>query len=123
MTEPVPASYGSKQELLTMFVQGKRVLHLGAVGCTLGTIKEKIAAAPTSVHAHLSRISTCVGVDIDTEGVSALTDAGVFDNLIVGDVQTLSRGEISLSTIDVIVAGDLIEHLSNPGAMLDSLHR
>jgi hypothetical protein len=98
------------------------VLHLGAIGCTLGTTDAKIAAAPRSIHALLTDVSTCIGVDTDAEGVRALPEAGIFENLIVADVEKLSREEIALPTIDVVVAGDIIEHLSNPGSMLDSIH-
>jgi SAM-dependent methyltransferase len=115
--------YESKADLLTRFAAQKRVLHLGAVGCTLGSTQAKVDAAASSVHAFLTRISTCVGIDLDREAVAGLTEAGVFDNLIAADVQTLSRDQIPLPTIDVIVAGDVIEHLSNPGAMLDSMRR
>jgi hypothetical protein len=116
------AGYSSKEELLLRFVRGRCVLHLGAIGCTSASTAAKIAAAPHSIHSLLSSVSTCVGVDTDAEGVRALTEAGVFDNLITADVQRLSSNEIPLPTIDVIVAGDVIEHLSNPGSMLDSLY-
>ena len=97
------------------------MLHLGAIGETLGSTSAKIESASTSIHALLSRVSTCVGVDNDAEGVRAFTEAG-FDNLIVGDVQSLSREEIPLNSIDIVVASDVIEHLSNPGSMLESIH-
>jgi predicted TPR repeat methyltransferase len=116
-------SYHAKEDLLVRLTGGKNVLHLGAVGCTLGSIEEKLAFARRSIHGLLTRISTCVGIDIDKEGVRALTEAGIFDNLMTGDVQTLRREEIPLPQIDVIVAGDIIEHLSNPGLMLESVAR
>ena len=116
------AGYSSKEELLLRFVKEKQVLHLGAIGETLGSTAAKVEAASNSIHALLSRVSTCIGVDNDSEGVKALTEAGIFDNLMVGDVQSLSREEIPLTSIDIVVAGDVIEHLSNPGSMLESIH-
>lgn len=115
--------FAPKTELLSKFAGGRRVLHLGAVGCTLQSTEAKIAAARQSVHAFLTRISTCVGIDIDTDAVEALTEAGIFDNLIAGDVEALTRDQIPLPFIDLIVAGDVIEHLSNPGRMLDGMWR
>lgn len=116
--------YDSKEALLTRFAAGKRVLHVGAVGCTLGTPEEKVAAAERSVHALLSSVSSaCVGVDIDEAGVAALSEAGVFTNIIAADIASLTVGDLPLDAVDVIVAGDVIEHLSNPGIMLANLHR
>lgn len=117
------SGYHAKDQLLVSLAKGRNVLHLGAVGCTLGSIEEKLEDAPKSIHALLTRISTCVGIDIDEEGIRALTEAGVFDNLVLADAETLRREEIPLAQIDIVVAGDIIEHLSNPGLMLGSLAR
>jgi SAM-dependent methyltransferase len=113
--------YASKEDLLIRAVSGKRIVHVGAVGCTLQTVEEKMAAAGGSVHALLSRISTCVGIDVDAEGVQAMSR--LFDNLIVADIHSLTREEIPLPSIDAFVAGDVIEHLSDPGGMLESIGR
>jgi 2-polyprenyl-3-methyl-5-hydroxy-6-metoxy-1,4-benzoquinol methylase len=76
------------------------------------------------VHAVLTRTAAkCIGVDIDAEGVKGLTDAGIFDNLVLADVLTLDRAELPLPHVDFIVAGDIIEHLSSPGSLLDSAAR
>jgi 2-polyprenyl-3-methyl-5-hydroxy-6-metoxy-1,4-benzoquinol methylase len=117
------SGYASKAELLSRFAARRHVLHLGAIGCTLGSLAEKVQAAERSVHAYLTRISTCVGIEIDQEAVRAMTEAGLFDNLIAADVQYLSRSDIPLPRIDIIVAGDVIEHLSNPGSMLENMRR
>jgi 2-polyprenyl-3-methyl-5-hydroxy-6-metoxy-1,4-benzoquinol methylase len=117
------SGYESKEDLLVRFAGNKQVLHLGAVGCTEGTTAQKVAAAASSIHAFLSRISTCIGVDIDEEAVRALVTGRVFDNLIIADVEKLRRDDIPLQSIDVVVAGDVVEHLSNPGLMLDALRQ
>jgi predicted TPR repeat methyltransferase len=117
------SGYFSKEDLLVTLAKGKNVLHLGAVGCTLGSVEDKVAFARNSIHGLLTRISNCVGVDIDESGVSALREAGIFDNIVAADVQALTREEIPLERIDLIVAGDIVEHLSNPGLMLDTIFR
>lgn len=114
--------YRSKADLLTERVRGRRVLHLGAVGETYSDPQRRIDLAPHSVHARLSALADrCIGVDYDEGSVRALTEQGVFDNLICADVTQLVRRDIPLDHIDVIVVGDIIEHLSNPGAMLDAM--
>lgn len=119
----LPRAYGSKEELLRTFCAGKRVLHLGAVGGVGESLQEKVAHGTDSVHAFLSDLSDCVGIDTDEEAIGALAEAGVFTNIVVADVTTVAREDIPLQAIDVIVAGDIIEHLSSPGAMLDNLRR
>jgi hypothetical protein len=113
--------FGPKLELLEELVRGSSVLHLGAVGETCQPLAAKIAAARHSTHARLTQVaSRCVGVDIDRDGIQALTDAGIFDNLLWGDVLKLTRDDISLPRIDFIVAGDILEHVSSPGELLDA---
>jgi trans-aconitate methyltransferase len=65
----------------------------------------------------------CIGIDINAEAIEAIAEAGIFDNAIVADARTVSRDEIPLDRIDLIVAGDIIEHLSDPGALLVNVAR
>jgi hypothetical protein len=114
--------FGPKLELLEGLVRDSLVLHLGAVGATCQPLAAKIAAAPRSTHARLTEVATrCVGVDIDRAGVEALSERGIFENLLWGDVLKLRRDDIPLPRIDFVVAGDILEHLSAPGEMLDAV--
>jgi Methyltransferase domain len=115
------SGFGPKLELLERLVRNASVLHLGAVGETCQPLAAKVAAAPRSTHARLTHAaSQCVGIDIDRAGVDALTELGIFDNLVWGDALKLSRDDIPLPSIDFIVAADILEHLSSPGELLDA---
>jgi 2-polyprenyl-3-methyl-5-hydroxy-6-metoxy-1,4-benzoquinol methylase len=57
------------------------------------------------------------GVDLDPEGVAALRAEGI--RAEVGDVETMDLGR----TFDCIVAGEIIEHLENPGRFLRNMQR
>lgn len=117
-------SYESKLDLLGRYVEGRSVVHLGAVGETCGSVEARVAAAPSSVHAYITRLAgTSVGIDTAVDAVAALVDNGIFDNLLCADATMLARTDIPLDRIDVIVAGDIIEHLSSPGLLLDAAHR
>jgi SAM-dependent methyltransferase len=116
--------FASKADLLREVARGKTVLHLGAVGETLASPSERAAASPHSVHAQLTAIaSRCIGVDINQEAVDAIRSAGIFDNIVVADATTMDRSDIDLPSIDVIVASDVIEHLPNPGILLEAARR
>ncbi len=90
-------------------VRGPRVLD---VGCTDHVVR---LGRPEWLHGRLrDRFDDVVGVDISAENIDKMRDAG-FDNLFQQSAEELSLGGV----FDTIVAGELIEHLSNPGRFLD----
>lgn len=112
--------FGSKADLVAAQVRDRNVLHLGAVGETCEDTELRVRRAVTSIHARITEVAArCIGVDNDEPSVTALQERGVFDNLLLADVTKLSRTDIDLPTVDVVFAGDTIEHLSEPGQMLD----
>jgi hypothetical protein len=118
------SGYDSKSHLLEQVVRDCNVLHLGAVGETCADTATRVRRAVNSVHADLTRLAkSCIGVDYDQASVDSLTEQGIFNNLVCADVRTLDRSDIALPNVDVIVAGDVIEHLSEPGSMLDAARR
>jgi 2-polyprenyl-3-methyl-5-hydroxy-6-metoxy-1,4-benzoquinol methylase len=115
--------YIERDSELIRLADGKKVLHLGCVGFTDGTHAEKIALAKSSLHARLSEVALeCTGVDLDGDAIRELRDLKVFTNVIEGDVQKLSELPDSLGDYDLVIAGDIIEHISNPGLMLKGIH-
>ena len=95
----------------------KKVLHLGCadVPCTLQRGEELL-------HYKLAKVTSpdkLFGLDISEEGITTLRELG-YDNLIVGDVTKINT-ELSQLDLDVILAGEIIEHLTNPGLFLVSL--
>jgi predicted TPR repeat methyltransferase len=62
------------------------------------------------------------GVDIDRDSLALMRDRLGFRNLYEADAEQL--GELSLDeSFDIVVAGDLMEHLTSPGAMLNGIKR
>lgn len=59
----------------------------------------------------------CLGIDTNEEGIKELQRYGF--NVLQGDVEEMSIG----MKFDVVVAGDLIEHLSNPGNFLKCVRK
>ncbi len=90
--------------------RGKDVLDIGCVQHNPENYKSKYW-----LHKALKQVAnTLDGIDLYEEGVNYLKDLGY--NVLVGDAQNFYTGK----SYDVIVAGDLIEHLDNLGDFLNS---
>ncbi len=70
----------------------------------------------------MSSIADVVGVDYASDVIDALQGQGVGDNIVFGDVEKLDDVPID-GLFDVVLAGDIIEHIDNPGKMLDGIRR
>lgn len=99
--------------------EGKKVLHLG---CTNWPYTEDSIANGSLLHAAIqARCTELYGTDSDERGLDRLRQNG-FENLFVGDLEALDRCEID-DTFDVVVAGEMLEHLNNPGLFLNGVKR
>jgi SAM-dependent methyltransferase len=95
------------------WVKGPKVLD---VGCTSHTLE---VGSPHWLHGRLRETpSSVTGIDISQENVETLRRAG-FANLHVQSAESFELAE----TFDTIVAGELIEHLANPGLFLRQARR
>jgi SAM-dependent methyltransferase len=114
--------YVAKEEFILKTSAGMSVLHLGCVGFTDLDPHDRVKSAKRSLHWKLSQQSKAVGVDRSVAVIEELRELGVFHNIVAGDVERLEDVPIE-QKFDVIIAGDIIEHLSNPGRMLDGIKR
>jgi SAM-dependent methyltransferase len=113
---PLGALVDRRQFILERSV-GRRVLHLGCVDKPY--LEEKLANGTLLHEMLVERAAKVVGVDSDPEGVSLFEARGW--PTLCADVEQLP--ELN-DDFDLVVAGEIIEHLSNPGLFLDSLaHR
>jgi cyclopropane fatty-acyl-phospholipid synthase-like methyltransferase len=96
---------------------GRRVLHLGC-----SDMPYTLQRGDQLVHKQLARVTRpddLWGIDISAEGVHLLRQMG-FENTICGNVEELVAPR-DWPRFDVIVAGEIIEHLNNPGLFLQSV--
>lgn len=113
-------NYYSKTERILDICRGKNVLHIGCVGfADLGTA-ERVSLAKQSLHYALTTSARTIGVDYSREAIDYYHTHHVFDNVIHGNAEHLEDLNLE-QRFDVVVAGDIIEHLSNPGLMLDGI--
>ncbi len=100
--------------------RGKHVLHLG---CTDWPYTEAKIAGQALLHEKITHVATSlVGVDADEEGVSYFRKIGYLETY-VENVENFSNQEVCRKNYDIIVAGEIIEHLENPGLFLRSVQK
>jgi 2-polyprenyl-3-methyl-5-hydroxy-6-metoxy-1,4-benzoquinol methylase len=99
---------------------GRRVIHIGCVDAGMD------GQSDANLHRDLVESTAfLVGVDVDTAGIERMRAAGI-DNLFLGDVATDAalRQRIVTSVsgnADLIIAGEVLEHVRNAGGLLDGL--
>lgn len=97
-------------------VRGKSVLH---VGCSDYPITEDRLENDQLLHTMLcSSASTVYGIDLSEEGVTILRRHGF------SDVEVMDAEDLHINAkYDVVVAGDVMEHMNNPGKFLEGVLR
>jgi 2-polyprenyl-3-methyl-5-hydroxy-6-metoxy-1,4-benzoquinol methylase len=104
-----------KRDFLTELVRGKSVLD---IGCIDHSAVQARALGDRWLHKVLRHSAgEIVGLDVLEEAADELAADGY--KIEIGDAQDFDLGR----TFDVIVAGDIIEHLTNVGGFLESVKR
>ena len=91
--------------------------------CVSSGLLEERAGSGTLLHQRLAAAAgAIVGVDIDAQGIARLKDLG-FANVVVADLSVSSENVIStvkqvMNGCDVIVCGEVLEHVPNAGGLL-----
>ena len=119
MKLPIKGSIRDRMEIISPLVRQGKILDLGIVDSRRqkhSSDDRHESKTATSLHAAIKALnSDLLGVDIDEEGVGLLQEAGY--NVKAADVITMDLPD----KYDTIMAGDIIEHLPNPGAFLANM--
>lgn len=108
----------SREKVILELCKSKTVLHLG---CADYPFSAERHITGTLLHKKLCEAAkTVLGVDCNAKGIDFLRSLG-YENLLVGDVENLDVLHLT-EKYDVIVAGELLEHLSNVGKFFENIH-
>ncbi|MDA3892738.1 MAG: class I SAM-dependent methyltransferase [Salinivirgaceae bacterium] len=114
-------NYVFEQDWILSKCVAKKVLHLGCAGDALMNL-----GAEASLHVKLLGIAKeLCGIELNEAALSQLKEwcpASESNIYFIGNVESLEKIPI-IDKFDIIVAGSIIEHLSNPGLMLEGLAR
>lgn len=94
----------------------KKVLH---VGCSDWPITKRKIEDNSLLHEHISAVAClCHGIDLSEEGVKLLRKHG-FSQVICADAERCE--ELYSERFDIIVVGEVLEHVLNPGKLITAL--
>jgi 2-polyprenyl-3-methyl-5-hydroxy-6-metoxy-1,4-benzoquinol methylase len=98
---------------------GKRVVHVGFADAGFQTLNQESGAW---LHEHLAATARdLVGLDLDDAGVDRAVAEGYEARVVdCSDIDALRA--LALAPADVVIAGEVIEHLDDVGSFLDALH-
>jgi 2-polyprenyl-3-methyl-5-hydroxy-6-metoxy-1,4-benzoquinol methylase len=109
----------NRVNFIASLCKGRCVMHLG---CAAWPLTKQQLEDGSLLHLALSKVSRRVyGIDLDEQGLAFLRERG-FKDLIRWDAEKLDELQVE-EPADVIVSGEILEHLSNPGLFLQGISR
>jgi 2-polyprenyl-3-methyl-5-hydroxy-6-metoxy-1,4-benzoquinol methylase len=103
----------SRLDAIIKWAKGPKVLH---IGCADHEVRKN---SKHWVHERLyKRFSYVVGIDISEKNIQIMRNYG-YENLYIANAENFFIEE----NFDTIIAGELIEHLSNPGLFLFQVNK
>lgn len=98
--------------------RGQRVLHLG---CLDWPIEHERLTNGTWLHSKLAAVAAeIVGIDLAADAIAEIQGLGWGKDLHVGDAERLEEVANQFGRFDIVVAGEIIEHVNNAGRFLES---
>lgn len=114
-----PARVVDRIAYLSGLARGRRVIHVGFVD---SGYEEMQSEAGTWLHEHLAdAAASLVGIDVDEAGVERARERG-YEAYVADGRRPDLMASLGIEQADLVIAGEVIEHLDDPGSFLDGLH-
>lgn len=114
-----PARLVERVDYLVASVRSRRAAHVGFVDSGCWAYHDRF---DSWLHAHLDRAADeLVGLDLDPDGVRRAVELGFAAHAVDARDPAAVRA-LGLEPVDVVVAGEVIEHLDDSGSFLEGLH-
>jgi len=119
MAHPLPRTkVVDRMDWLVERCRGNHVIHVGFADAGF---REEQGRAGRWLHGHLQEsASQLVGVDADTVGVAAAIEGG-FEAHLADCTDPAAVAALELERADVVLAGEIIEHVRSPGLFLEAM--
>jgi len=106
----------SRIGVVRQYARGKKVLDLG---CVSHNFSVRSGGKGRWLHAHVVQVAAqCVGADYDLRGVQQMNAAGY--DVVHVDIESDLSPIVERGPFDVVIAGELIEHLPSPQRLLSA---
>jgi len=111
----------NRVDFILDFCTGKRVLHVGFADHPF--TEERIKDG-SLLHLQLKKVtSALVGLDNEADAISKYISLTGDQDLIDADLSSLDRVGFDSSSFDVVLLGEVLEHLPNPSQIIESMSR
>lgn len=107
----------SRDEYIIDECKGKRVLHIGATDWPY--TQEKLEQGNLLYSALDAVVASQIGIDLDEDSARVLNDLNFKNSHI--EIFDMNKLNDFHATVDVIIFGETIEHVVNPGTALENL--
>ena len=112
-------TYDRRRKFILPYVKNKKVLDVGFVGGDWRFAESAVMLS--TLHFQLAKCAReTVGIDLNIKGLTLMKKRYAGLNLFAADAYSLPFKD---ETFDLIVTGDLLEHLGNAGIFLDEINR
>jgi SAM-dependent methyltransferase len=119
---PRAKAYVDRHDYILRLCAGKDVLDVGFVGEVCAGPEQQVDRFAHSLHLHVREVArSLTGVDIDADAIRRIQAVCTDLVCVAGNIEDIEL--IPGAPFDVIVAGDILEHMDGPGKALDNLRR
>jgi len=115
-----------KHEIIIQLTRGKKVVHYGCIDDSADIIDSKISR---NIYLHqviTENAKSCIGIDMNSDLMEYLRSRHNIDNIYFGNAEdpgTFTCDSQQLKSTEVLLIPDIIEHLNNPGLMLEAIKK